>query len=169
MLFFQTYTPELKIGAVVLKEDIDKFSTYSLILHNGELKPSIEKKISGISYRIAYETENNRIVQISTADPNFETSDGVRPGSYIEATREQILVTKNSDILGPKTKDGWETVLGTDFEIVILKNGNNERIGLRDEKSGLWSARKAMKRIRESFAGSRTIKVKIDRFSKQKE
>src|SRR3982751_889089 len=120
LLFLQTSTLNLKIGEVVSKADIEEFSTESLILHNGELKPSIEKKIAGISYRIAYEPENNTILQISCNDPNFVTADGVREGSYIEATKRQILATKSSDILGPVTIDGWRTVLGTDFEITVL-------------------------------------------------
>jgi len=168
-LLLQTSTLELKIGATLPKDDIDEFSTQSLILHSGDLKPSIQKKVAGVSYRIAYESKNNAIVQISTYDSNFQSSDGVRVGSYVEATKEQIIATESSDILGPKTKDGWRTVLGTDFEITVLKNGADERVVLRDKESGSWSVRGAKKRIKKLFAGKQTIKVKVERFSKIKE
>ena len=168
-LILQTSTLNLEIGEVVSKTDIEEFSTQSLILHGGDLKPSIEKKISGVTYRIAYEPENNTIIQINCNDPNFVTTDGVRQGSYIEATKRQILVTKSSNILGPETKDGWRTDLGTDFEIVVLKKGSEERIILRDDESGSWSMRTARKQINKLFAANKTIRVRVERFSKIKE
>ena len=168
-LLLQSSVLKLKIGATVPKDDINEFSTQSLILHNGDLKPSIQKKVAGVSYRIAYESKNNAIVQISTYDSNFQSSEGVRVGSYVEATKEQIIVTESSDILGPKTKDEWRTVLGTDFEITILKNGVDERVVLGNEDSDSWSVRAARKRIKKLFTDKQTIKVKVERFSKIKE
>jgi len=168
-VFFQTSSLDLNIGAIVSKDDIDEFKTQALILHNGDLKPSIEKKINGVVYRSAYEPQNNKIVQVNTFDPNFQSSDGVRVDSYIEVAKNQIIPTESSNILGPKTEDNWRTVLGTDFEITVQKDGKDEGITLREEKSGTWSIRKAKKKIKKLFADQKYIMVKVIQFSKVKE
>ncbi len=129
-LFLQATSQELSVGAIVSKEDIAEFSVSNLILHNGGLKPSIEKKIDGISYRIAYEPKSRKIVQISTFDRNFKTADGLQVGSFVKARRDQIIPTE-SVVLGPKTSDGWRTVIGTDYEVVILKDGVESRVSFR--------------------------------------
>jgi hypothetical protein len=168
-VFFQTSSLDLNIGATVSKDDIDEFKTQALILHNGDLKPSIEKKINDVVYRIAYEPETNKIVQINTFDSNFQSSDGVHVYSYVEATKNQIVPTESSNILGPKTEDNWQTVLGTDFEITIQEDGKDKRIVLSDEKSETWSVHDAKKKIKKLFVDKKSIKVKVDQFTKIKE
>src|SRR3712207_362352 len=90
-LFLQAASSELAIDSVVSKEDIAEFSASNLILHDGDLKPSIEKKIDGISYRIAYEPKSRKVVQISTFDDNFKSAEGLQVGSFVKARREQII------------------------------------------------------------------------------
>ena len=129
------------------------------------MKPSIEKKIDGITYRIAYETKSRKIVQISTFDRDFKSSDGLQVGSFVKARREEIIPTE-SLVLGPKTADGWRTVLAHEYEIVILKDGIDSSVSLGDES---WSAQAARKGIKKLFAKSEIIMVKVEQFSKIKE
>ena len=164
-MLLQTGSPPLSLGSVVSKEDIAEFSVSNLILHNGDVAPSIEKKIDGITYRIAYDAKSWKIVQISTLDRNFKSSDGLQVGSFVKARRGQIVPTESS-VLGPRTADGWFTVIGTDYEIVVLKNGVETRISLGDES---WTAQAARKGIRKLFGKSQTIMVKVEQFSKFKE
>ena len=164
-LFLQTSSLGLSVGSIVPKEDIAEFSVSHLILHNGVLKPSIVKISDGITYRIAYEAKSRKIVQISTSDRNFKSSDGLQVGSFVKARRGQIIPTESA-VLGPKTADGWRTVLGYDYEIVILKDGVESRVSLGDET---WTARAARKGIRKLFAKSEIIMVKVEQFSKIKE
>ncbi|HEX8161937.1 MAG TPA: hypothetical protein VF538_08700 [Pyrinomonadaceae bacterium] len=164
-VFLQAASQELSVGAIVSKEDVAEFSVPNLILHNGDLKPSIEKKIEGITYRIAYESKSRKVVQISTFDRNFKTADGLQVGSYVKARREQIIPTESA-VLGPKTSDGWRTVIGTDNEIVVLKGGVESRISLGDES---WTARAARKSVSKLFGNAETIMVKIEQFSKIKD
>ena len=162
---FQSSTLQLRIGSIVPREDIAEFSTSSLILHNGDLKPSIMKVIDNVSYRIAYDERSRRIVQISTFDEDFQTADGVHTGSYVEVRREQIIPTESSDILGLRTSDGWHTVLGTDFEIIVERNGVDRRVRLCED----WRVRSARRGINRLFANTRTIIVRVERFSRIRE
>ena len=164
-LILQATSQELGVGLIVSKEDIAEFSASNLILHNGDLQPSIEKKINGISYRIAYESKSRKIVQISTFDENFKTADGLQVGSFVKARRDQIIPTE-STVLGPKTSNGWHTVIGTDYEVVVIKDGVESRVRLGDES---WTARAARKGVRKLFGKSETIMVKVEQFSKIKE
>jgi hypothetical protein len=164
-LLLQATPSDLSVGAIVSRDDIAEFSASDLILHNGDLKPSIEKKIEGITYRIAYEPGSHKIVQISTFDRNFKTADGLQVGSFVKARRDQIIPTESA-VLGPKTADGWRTMIGYDYDIVILKDGVESRVSLGDES---WTARAARKGIRKLFGKSETIMVKVEQFSKIKE
>jgi hypothetical protein len=165
-LLLQATSPDLSVGAVIAKEDIAEFSVSDLILHNGDLKPSIEKKIDGITYRIAYEPKSRRIVQISTFDSNFKSADRLQVGSFVNARRGQITPTESGNVLGPGVAGGWRTVLGYDHEVVILKNGVESRVSSSDES---WTARSARRGIRKLFGKSETVMVKIEQFSKIKE
>jgi len=164
-LFLQTASLDLSVGSIVPKEDIAEFSVSNLILHNGDLKPSIGKDINGITYRIAYEAKSRKIIQISTFDRKFKSLDGLQVGSFVKATREQIIPTESA-VLGPKTADGWRTVLGSEYEIVVLKNGVESKVSLGDES---WSARAARNGIKKLFAKSEVIMVKVEQFSQIKE
>ena len=164
-ILLQIGSPELRIGSIVPREDIAEFSVSDLILHNGDLKPSIEKKINGIIYRIAYEAKNRKIVQISTFDRGFKSSDGLQVGSFVKAKRQEITATDNA-VLGPTTADGWHTVLAHEYEIIILKDGIESSVSLVDES---WSAQAAKKGIKKLFAKSEAIMVKVEQFSKIKE
>ncbi len=164
-LFLQTSAPELNVGSIVPTEDIAEFSVSNLILHKGDLKPSIEKDIDGITYRIAYEAKSRKIVQISTFVRNFKSSDGLQVGMFVKARREQIVPTESA-VLGPKTADGWRTVLANEYEIVVMKDGLESSISLGDES---WTARAARNGIKKLFAKSEIIMVKVEQFSKIKE
>ena len=113
---------------------------------------------------MAYEAKSRKIIQISTFDPNFKSSDGLQVGSFVKAKREEIIPTDNA-VLGPKTADGWRTVLAYEYEIVILKDGVEARVPLGDES---WDARAAKKGIKKLFAKSEIIMVKVEQFSKIK-
>jgi len=105
----------LKIGARLNARLVPKTPTNWTTSHVSQFDPCIERSVEGARYRIAYEQKTRRITFLYTQDEAFRTADGLRVGSYIEVTREQIHPYPGWYIFGPATRDGWRPVLGLFF------------------------------------------------------
>jgi hypothetical protein len=153
----------LKIGTIVPKEDVEKYAASDLITHDGDLKPSIEKEVDNITYRIAFDREDYKIYQINTFDNNFATQDGYKVNSFIEVKKGEMTATATGAVVGSSTIDGWKTIIGTDYEITILSNNGEERLDL---SHGSLSEKRAKISINKLFATHKSILAKIEQFSK---
>lgn len=120
------------------------FRTYS-----NKYEPFLKKEIDNVVYIIGYDEKSNQITFINTSDLRFRTKEGLKVGSELELTKEQIDKIPEWEIHAPADEDGWKPVIGYD-EPEILFNGKILFPG--DPTTG--------------FEKSDKIKVKILSFSK---
>jgi hypothetical protein len=123
---------ELRVGATLPEKITPKEPKELTILHRRglEMKPLLRKKIKGVKYWIAYDETSHRILQISTYDKNFVTEAGLRVGMFVEVSKEWFRRVAMGIRLGPKTKDGWYTVIGLGAKIITLRG--SKKVMLKD-------------------------------------
>jgi hypothetical protein len=75
-------------------------------------RPFIRRTVGGIEYYIAFQEKTRKIKYIQTHDKNFQTENGLRAGSEIIVTKDQLTIGPWWwYILAPATPDGWLPVL----------------------------------------------------------
>jgi hypothetical protein len=82
--------------------------------------------VRGARFKMGYDDKTHAAKYLFTDDPGFKTSDGLHTGSWLEVRERDLVLVPGWRIYGPKTKDGWRTVIGTPFRF----NNQTERLEL---------------------------------------
>jgi len=70
--------------------------------------------LDGVRFSVVgYNPQTLRIKYLLTFDKRFVTKDGLRVGSFVEIAEDKLLSIRGWHIYGPKTKDGWHTIVGS--------------------------------------------------------
>jgi hypothetical protein len=119
---------KLEIGSVLSAKLVPKKNRKLYMTHSAQLRPYIERTVAGISYIIAYDEKTREITYISTKDKNFKTVENLQVGSFVELNRKEISAYPGWEVRGLETKDGWETLLGFDNKVTVLRDGAEVQI-----------------------------------------
>lgn len=77
--------------------------------------PCVENIEIGGTHFDVIEFDDKRVVRyLFTTDPSFATKNGFHVGDWITVSERDVLLIPGWHILGPRTPDGWRTVLGYD-------------------------------------------------------
>ena len=120
------------------------FRTYA-----NKYEPFLRKEIDNVEYVIGYNEKSNQITFINTSDLRFRTKKGLKVGSELELTKDQVHKIPEWEIYAPTDEEGWKPVIGYDEPEVLI---NGEIIFPGDPTKG--------------FETSDKIKVKVISFSK---
>ncbi len=82
--------------------------------------------VKGARFKMGYDDKTRAVKYLFTDDPGFKTNDGLHVGSWIEARERDLVLVPGWRIYGPKTKDGWRTLIGTPFRF----NNQTEKLEL---------------------------------------
>jgi hypothetical protein len=121
---------KLEIGAKLKKRDFPKTSRKLYMTHPAQMRPYIEKNIDGVDYIIAYDEKSRVIKYITTNDEDFRTANGLRVGSYIEVSKEEVIAYPGWEIRAPQTSDGWYPIIGFVDEITISIDGRDDKVNV---------------------------------------
>lgn len=106
---------ELEIGAKLSRKCIPRKITQQIFTHSSQTRPYIPKTIADVDYTIAFDEKMREIRYIHTSDKDFTTLNGLRVGSEITFTREELLIFPGWEIRAPATPDGWYPVIAIDL------------------------------------------------------
>jgi hypothetical protein len=82
--------------------------------------------VGGAKFKVGYNAKTRVVKYLFTEDGNFKTNEGLNVGSWIEARQHELVLVPGWRIYGPRTKDGWRTVIGTPFRF----NNQTEKLEL---------------------------------------
>ena len=97
---------KLEIGAKLPRKYIPRKITQQIATHPSQFRPYIRKTIADVDYIIAFDEKTREIRYIHTYDKDFRTVNGLRVGSVITFTREQLDIIPSWEIRAPATPDG---------------------------------------------------------------
>ena len=99
-LFSFAFVPQddikLEVGAKLNRKYLPKKVNVYIATHPSNFRPYIRRKIAGVEYLIAYDEKSRRITYIHTSDTKFHTAGGLKVGSQISLTRDQLIVYPSS-------------------------------------------------------------------------
>jgi len=98
------------------------------VTHPAQIDPCVERYFDGVRYTVAFSKETKRITYLCTEDEKFRTADGLRVGSEIAVSEEDVRAWPGWEIHGPTTSDGWRPLIGWNLE-VKLKDGSVLKLG----------------------------------------
>ena len=91
--------------------------------------PFIKTRIAGVEYIIGFDDENHRITLIQTIDREFRAANGLRVGSKIKITREQLNIHRLWYTFAGMTPDGWRIIVADDQKSLDnLKSGETRSV-----------------------------------------
>lgn len=108
----------LEVGAKLPRKYVSRKVTQQIATHPGQTRPYIHKTIANVDYLIAFDEKTREIRYIHTDDKDFHTVNGLRVGSAITFTREQLDIIPGWEIRAPATPDGWYPVVGVDLPML---------------------------------------------------
>jgi hypothetical protein len=139
---------KLEIGARLKKRDVPRESPNLYMTHPAQTRPYIERNIDGVDYIIAYDEKSRVIKYITTNDEDFRTANGLRVGSYIEVSKEEVIAYPGWEIRAPETSDGWYPIIGFVGGITVSSEGRDIKVN------------------EEEMEANVKVKAKVVRFSK---
>jgi hypothetical protein len=119
---------KLEVGSVLPAKYVPKHNLKLYMTHSAQLRPYIEREVTGVRYVIAYDEKSHVIKYISTLDRRFTSADGLRVGGYVEVNNEQVRVYPGWEIRGPEDMDGWQPLIGFNSEMTVLNEGKDTKI-----------------------------------------
>ncbi|HEY5839614.1 MAG TPA: hypothetical protein VIT19_11305 [Pyrinomonadaceae bacterium] len=124
---------KLEIGAKLDRQYIPKKIAEEIVTSSAQTRPFIKQSVGGVEYIIAFDAKTREIKYLHTTDENFRSKNGLRVGSEIALTRQQLIVIPSWEIRAPITSDGWYPVVGwdivpLDFDLVGSFKGNETRM-----------------------------------------
>ncbi len=116
--------------------------------------------VKGARFKMGYDEKTRAAKYLFTDDSSFKTHDGLHVGSWIGVREHDLVLVPGWRIYGPKTGDGWRTIIGTPFRF----NSQTERL----ELSALvrFADGTAVDLSRPASQSPRTGRVKILGFEK---
>lgn len=120
---FQKPEQPPEIGSKLLAKDVPKKNSQLFMTHSSQLRPFIRKEINNVDYVIAYDEKTREVRYLSTHDPDFKTSKGLKVGDYIEVKGEEVVAYPGWEIRGPEEGDGWQPLIGYDIELTVMQIG----------------------------------------------
>ena len=120
---------KLQIGARLPAKYVPKNLNQYVMTHPSQTRPFIRTSVRKVNYLIAFDAKTFKIRYIQTFDKKFQTVNGLRVGSEIEVTREQLNIYPGWYILGPETPDGWHPILGADLPLQGQEKFDNLKPG----------------------------------------
>jgi len=109
---------KLEVGAKLPRKYVPRKITQQIATHPSQFRPYIHKTIADVDYLIAFDEKTREIHYIHTDDKDFRTVNGLRVGSAITFTREQLDIIPSWEIRAPATPDGWYPVVGMDLPML---------------------------------------------------
>ena len=122
---------KLEIGAELPRKYADK-SKGQMATHPSQFRPFIIKTVAKVRYTIAFEEKSRRIRFIHTVDKNFRTANGLRVGSKITVSKNELSVYPSWYIFAPETSDEWLPIVGSDLPIVLNDKIEDSLSNLKD-------------------------------------
>lgn len=117
---------KLKIGAKLPNKYVTE-SDGQIATHPNTFRPFIKKKIDNVQYTIAFEEKSRKIRFIHTTDKSFQTKNGLRVGSEISLSRNQLSVNPIWYIFAPTTSDGWRPIINASEESLSKLKDNETK------------------------------------------
>jgi hypothetical protein len=117
-----------------------------------QLRPFIEREIDKVRYVIAYDDKTLRIKYLSTNDPDFKSSQGLKVGDFLDVKGDQVSVLPGWEIRAPGGEDGWQPLIGFNSELTVLREHKEVKLTVPEGQYNL--------------PAKQTIKAKIMAFVK---
>lgn len=111
---------KLEIGARVPAGELAEEKGARLYMtSSASLRPFIEREINKVTYVIAYDDKTRKIKYLSTDDPDFKSSQGLKVGDFLEVKGDHVYVMPGWEIRAPGGEDGWEPLIGFNSELTV--------------------------------------------------
>jgi hypothetical protein len=106
---------KLEIGSNIDREYLPDSLNHFILTHPSQFRPYIEVTIHNVDYIIAFNEKTLEIKYIYTDDKDFKTVQGLKVGSEISLTKDDIIIYPGWDVCSKNSYDGWYPIVGYNF------------------------------------------------------
>ena len=121
-----TLGQSLTIGTRLSQMQVSGIKTTHCATRPSQIWSCADLVAGGARFKVGYDAKTRVVKYLFTEDRNFKTNDGLGVGSWIEVRQHELFLVRGWRIYGPRTKDGWRTVIGTPFRF----NNQSEKLEL---------------------------------------
>jgi len=116
-LGFCQSTIELEIGGIIDKKFLSDTSSNFILTSPSQFRPYFVISIDSVDYIIAYDKMTLEIKYIITNDKDFKTTQGLKIGSEISLSSDEVLIYPGWNVYSKISDDDWDPIVGYNFSI----------------------------------------------------